>query len=71
MPRTPQVTQLKQLIIQNPGLTAHQLCKHLGLSKFELESLLVRAEAQGLLLSQSSERPAGIYLFRDLADQDK
>lgn len=68
MPRTPPVAQLKETIIQNPGLTISQLANRLGTSYSNLQSLLVRAEAQGLLLTQVPERPAGIYFYRDLAE---
>jgi hypothetical protein len=70
MPRTPEVTQLKHLIIQNPGLTIGQLVKRLDTTYNTIQSLLVRAEAQGLLLAQAPQRPAGIYFFRDLAEID-
>ena len=67
MPRTPPVTRLKETIIQNPGLTIDQLASRLSTSYSNLQSLLVRAEAQGLLLTEAPRRPAGIYFFRDIA----
>ena len=70
MPRTPEVTQLKHIIIQNPGLNINQLAKLLGKSYSNLQSLLVCAEAQGLLLAQAPQRPAGIFFFRDLTEID-
>ena len=68
MPRTPAVTQLKHIITQNPGLKISELAKRLGTDYNNLQSLLVRAEAQGLLLTQAPQRPAGIYFYRDLTE---
>ena len=70
MPRTPPVTRLKETVVRNPGLTVSQLARRLGTSYSNLQSLLVRAEAQGLLLTEALERPAGIYFFRDIAETD-
>jgi hypothetical protein len=68
MSRTPAVNRLKQTIILNPGLTASQLARRLGITHSTLQSLLVQAEAQGLLLTETLHRPVRIYLFRDLTD---
>ena len=70
MPRTLPVTKLKHTITENPGLTISQVAARLRISESNVHSLLVSAEAQGLLLAQSHNRPARLYVYRDLTDVD-